>query len=81
MRKENASEDWKCIMSMFLTSCYACRGRTRRAQFPGRRITIGAPKSLDNVSSTFFNTVHLLPKYLRSEHGGVKLASCPGRHL
>jgi len=24
MRKENASEDWKCIMSMFLTSCSIC---------------------------------------------------------
>jgi len=27
---------------------------------------------------TFFNTVHLLPKDLRFEHGGDKLASCPG---
>jgi len=28
-----------------------------------------------------FNTVNLLPKELRFEHGGAKLASCPGRYL
>jgi len=27
-----------------------------------------APKSLNNISSTFFNTVHLLPKDIRFEH-------------
>ena len=32
-------------------------------------------------TSTFFNTVHLLPKKLRFEHGGAKLASWPRRHL
>jgi len=41
----------------------------------------GAPKSPNNVTSTVFNTVHLLPKDRRFEHGGAKLASCPGRHL
>jgi len=41
----------------------------------------GAPKRPDIVASTFFNTVDLLPKDLRFEHGGAKLASCPGRHL
>jgi len=40
-----------------------------------------APKSLNNITSTSFNTVHLLPKDLRFEYGGAKLASCPGRHL
>jgi len=40
-----------------------------------------APKSPNNVASTFFNTVHLLPKDPRFEHGGAKLVSCPGRHL
>jgi len=29
----------------------------------------------------FVNIVHLLSKNLRFEHGGAKLASCPGRHL
>ena len=51
------------------------------AQLPGRRITIGSAESPSNVTSTFFKTVHLLPKDLRFEHGGAKLASCPGRHL
>ena len=32
-------------------------------------------------TNTFFNTVHLLPKELRFEHGGFNLASWPGRHL
>ena len=41
----------------------------------------GAPQSTNNVASTFFNTVHLLPKDLRFEHGCTKLVSCPGRHL
>jgi len=40
----------------------------------------GGPKS-HNVISTFFNTVHLLPKGLRFEHGSAKLVSCPRRHL
>ena len=39
----------------------------------------GGTKS-HNVISTVFNTVHLLPKGLRFEHGGAKLVSCPGRH-
>jgi len=41
----------------------------------------GVLKILNNVTSTFFNTIHLLPKDLRFERGGDKLASCPGRHL
>ena len=40
-----------------------------------------AQKSPNNVTWTFFNTVNLLPKDLRFEHGGTNLASCPGRHL
>jgi len=40
-----------------------------------------APKSLNSLTSTFFNTVHLLPKDLRFEHGGAKLACFPGLHL
>ena len=52
------------------------RGVTRGArgqQFPG-------PRKFSNATSTF-NTVHLLPKELRFEYGGAKLASCPGRRL
>ena len=46
-----------------------------------RRITVGAPKSPNNVTSTFFIAVNMLPKGLKFKHGGAKLASCPGRHL
>jgi len=53
-----------------------------------RRITAGdgkcllrEPKSPNNVTSAFFNTVNFLPNDLRFEHGGAKLASCPGRRL
>jgi len=31
----------------------------------------GASKIPNNVASTFFNTVYLLPKDLRFEHGGA----------
>jgi len=44
-------------------------------------MTAGALKRPNNVTSTFFNTAHLLPKDLRFEHGDDKLASCTGRHL
>jgi len=47
----------------------------------GAKSLRGAPKSLSNVTSTFINTVHLLPKDLRLEHGGANLASCSGRHV
>ena len=40
----------------------------------------GSPKSPNNVTSTSFNTIHLLPKELRFEHGGAKLTFCRGRH-
>jgi len=39
------------------------------------------PKRPNNITSTFFNTVLLLPKDLRFEHEGAKLASYPGCHL
>jgi len=41
----------------------------------------GEPKSHNNVTSSFFKIVHLLPKDLRFEHGGAKHVSCPRRHL
>jgi len=56
----------------------------RRAQFPGRQFTMCAlnhcggaevlrepPKSPNNVTRTFFNTVKLLSKELRFDHGGA----------
>jgi len=47
----------------------------------GRWNTAGVPKNPNNVTGTFFNTVHLLPEDLRFENGGAKLASCRGPHL
>jgi len=52
---------------------------TKGAQFPGRRMTAGSAEK--SQQCTFFNTVHLLRKDFRFEHGFAKLASCPGRHL
>ena len=43
----------------------------------GHRITAGAPKSLNNITSYFFSAVHLLTKDLRFEHGSAKLVSNP----
>ena len=51
------------------------RGVTRKAQFSGRRITMGATKSPNYATSTFFNTVYLLSKDLRFERGGRHLTS------
>jgi len=50
-------------------------------QYGGAESLHGAPKRPNNATSTFFNILHLLPKYLRFEHRGAKLAYCPGRHL
>jgi len=37
-----------------------------------------APKSPNNVTSTFFNTPHLLPKDIRFEQGTPNLLLAPG---
>jgi len=64
----------------------------KREQLPGRRVTIWgrritaggvewlrrAPKSPNNVSSTFFSTVHLLPKISVSNMGALNLLLAPG---
>ena len=47
----------------------------------GLRMTAGVQASPNNVTSTFFNTVNLLPKEIRFERRGAKLASCSGHHL
>jgi len=45
-----------------------------------RRMTAVGAENPNNITSTFFNTVHLLPNDLKFEHGGAKLTCCPGRH-
>ena len=57
----------------FSMNCTLCQGRSEGGN-------ARAPKSPNNTASTFFNTVQLLPKDLRFEYGGAKLASCLGRH-
>ena len=42
--------------------------------YGGAKWLRGEPKSPNNVTSTFFNRVHLLPKDLRFEQGGARLA-------
>ena len=60
----------------------SCRGvmREERGTVPrssnhhgGPKSLRGAPRKNNNVTSTFFSTVHLLPKDLRFERGGDKL--------
>jgi len=64
------------------------RGVTKGAQFLRCQIAAGVPndcggmpKSPKNVISSFFKRIHLLPKGLRFEPEGIKLASYPRRHL
>ena len=52
-----------------------------RSHYGGAKSLRRALKSPNNVTSTFFNKVHLLPKDPNFELVGVKLVSCPGRHL
>jgi len=44
----------------------------------GAKSLWGAPKSPNNVTNRFFNTVYLLPKDLRFEHGAPNLLLAPG---
>jgi len=48
-----------------------CEGRTEGGQ----------GGTMPRATSSFFNTVHSLPKDLRFEHGGARLVSCPEPHL
>jgi len=57
--------------------CYIFNGNRNRLQHTFKDVTSGArgslpraPKSPNSVASTLVNTVHLLPKDLRFEHGG-----------
>ena len=43
--------------------------------------TVRASKNPNNVTRTFFNTVHMFPEDSSFENGGAELASCTERHL
>jgi len=53
----------------------AVRGGQGGSNSPGAESLRGHQKGPTII--TFFNAVYLLPKDLRFEHGGAKLASCP----
>jgi len=50
-------------------------------QFPGRRITAGDAEKSQQCHKYFPQCNTFASKTSCSEHGGAKLASCPGRHL
>jgi len=41
----------------------------------------GGSRKVPTMSQVLSSTAYLLPKDIRFEHGGAKLAYCPGRHL
>jgi len=79
------------VTAEFAPSAHRTRGVTRGVKggtvprapnhYGGAKSLRGALESLNKGTSTFFNTVHLLPKDLRFVHGNAKPASCPRRHL
>jgi len=72
-------------VSSFRRRCYLCKGVYEGEQgghkSPSAKSLRGRQKVANNVTNTFFNTVNLLPKDLRFEHGDAKHDPCPGRHL
>jgi len=93
VRKIYADRHILRLMFFFTSEDHCPRGVTRgdgdkegiilRAPNPYGRaeLLLEASKSPNDVTSTFFHAVNLLPKELRFDHGGAKLASCPGPHL
>jgi len=57
------------------------QGRNEGGTIPRAPNDYGGAEIPNNITSTFFSAEHLFPRDLRFEHGGAKLASCPGRHL
>jgi len=63
------------IQDIYLPCGQGCNvGGDKGAQFPRCQMTAGAPKIPNNVTSTLFNTVHLLPKDLKFKYGDDKPA-------
>jgi len=73
---------WKFVYfrKIFLFLLHITRGvrRGARGTIPRTPNHCGGPKSHNNVISTSFHAVHLLPQ---DEHGGAKLVSCPSPRL
>ena len=51
--------------------------------YGGRRMVAGGAEKSQQCHKYLppYSSLHLLPKHLSFEHGGAKLASCPGRYL
>jgi len=61
----------------------ALQGRNeggKGAQFPGRRITMGAPK-IPTVSHALSSMQYICFRKTSGSNAGAKVASCPVRHL
>ena len=70
---------WTVLVSFCTRVVTRGRNYPRAESLWGRRITAGeAPKSPNNVTSSFFHTAHLLPKDLRFEYGAPNLLLAPG---
>ena len=65
-------------MIAYMRETLVVKGRNDRGQrghnCTGAESLWGTSKSSNNATSTFLNTVHLLPKNRRFEHGCAKLA-------
>ena len=85
------STNFTMILSFYRSKSHSCqnpkKNRFYRVSFlnypkPGFWILPRIGNTKGHITSTFFNTVHLLPNNLRFERAGAtKLASWPGRHL
>jgi len=60
-----------------------CRGNEggKGSTIPGAPNQYEGRRKFQQYHMCFLHAIHLLPKDLRFEHGGAKVASCPGRHL
>jgi len=72
---------WSLVVLSNHSASRAYRGGTipwAPNHYGGAKSLRGAPKCPNNVRSTFFNTVDLLPKDFRFEHGGPNLLVTSG---
>ena len=69
-----------CILKMLVCSRGETRGE-RGHKYPGAELLRGAPRSPNNVTSTFFNAVDLPLKDISFEHEAPNLLLAPGAVL
>jgi len=76
------------MLALYHRCTQGCNEGARGPQFPGRRITMGAPnhcgvrRKVPAMSQVLSSIQHIcFLKISNSNMGGAKLASCPGHHL